>query len=208
YNKRENKKPKSTSYETLRRLREQGGSRLDEYELKEEVLYDLVSEAEYQARLQIEREGNDFIIDDDGNAFIDDETDEETDDSQYDDSPQTGDKKTEKIKPVNAFFQRVAAVTEQKSTVVESNEKESNFMSKLFEDLENDMEDVEFNVKEIDNNRLDMEILKINIENSYSLQSENIEIDMNVSNNNDCFQETAQIANCLKIFWIDAYEAS
>jgi len=40
------------------------------------------------------------------------------------------------------------------------------------------------------------------------LQSENIEIDMNFFNNNDCFQETAQIANCLKIFWIDAYEAS
>ncbi|CAJ0625395.1 13129_t:CDS:10, partial [Entrophospora sp. SA101] len=32
------------------------------------------------------------------------------------------------------------------------------------------------------------------IENSYSLQSENTEIDMNVFNNNDCFQETAQIA--------------
>ena len=31
---------------------------------------------------------------------------------------------------------------------------------------------------------------------------------MNVFNNNDCFQETAQIAKCLKFFWIDAYEES
>ena len=37
YGRRESKKPKSTSYDTLRRLKKEGGSRLDEYEVNTEI---------------------------------------------------------------------------------------------------------------------------------------------------------------------------
>ncbi|CAG8743344.1 12675_t:CDS:2, partial [Gigaspora rosea] len=83
-------------FEKIRRLRETGGSRAQEYEIQEpEPIYIEVDEDEYQEHLK-EREQDNFIEDDDGkaNLFAEDDLGKEySEESDYDDRPMDGKRK-------------------------------------------------------------------------------------------------------------------
>ncbi|CAG8559948.1 13104_t:CDS:10 [Acaulospora morrowiae] len=159
----------TSTFDTLRRLRETGGSRLMEYEVKEEdAIYIEVNEEEYQSHIREELKTNDFIEDDDGKAHLYAEDDlgkeysEESElESDYDESP-TKDgkrKRTRKIeekssnlvKPeqrINNFFQR-AATQLLKPKTVKTTEEERAFMTSLLQELDDETGDQDLDVMQI-----------------------------------------------------------
>ncbi|CAG8521750.1 12867_t:CDS:10, partial [Dentiscutata heterogama] len=141
-------------FEKIRRLRETGGSRAQEYEIQEpEPIYIEVDEEEYQEHLK-EREKDNFIEDDDGkaNLFAEDDLGKEySDESDYDDRSMDGKgKKNQKfedeaeVRPnarLNSFFQRAAATQNSKPKIIKSTEEETAFLSDLLKDLDDDSDE-------------------------------------------------------------------
>ncbi|CAG8796981.1 8459_t:CDS:10, partial [Gigaspora margarita] len=141
-------------FEKIRRLRETGGSRAQEYEIQEpEPIYIEVDEEEYQEHLK-EREQDNFIEDDDGkaNLFAEDDLGKEySEESDYDDRPMDGKRKRIKelgdeaeVRPnarLNSFFQRAAATQLSKPKIIKSTAEETAFLSGLLKDLDDDSDE-------------------------------------------------------------------
>ncbi|GBB91734.1 hypothetical protein RclHR1_01910018 [Rhizophagus clarus] len=141
--------------QTLRRLRQEGGSRLQEYEVHEpEVIYDEVSEEIYQSEV---KKVTEMVVNDDGTQYITEELDDlgqkYADESEYEDDPmdekrkRKGSENQTDAKPnttINNYFLRAAIsnkLTKHRST--KSTKEESEFMSDLLQRLDDEDENDE-----------------------------------------------------------------
>ncbi|CAG8802721.1 24146_t:CDS:2, partial [Racocetra persica] len=158
-------------FEKLRRLRETGGSRAQEYEIQEpEPIYIEVNEDEYQKHLR-ESEQDNFIEDDDGkaNLFAEDDLGKAySDESDYDNSPMDGKRKRSKeledeadvVRPnarLNSFFQRAAATQFSKPKTTKPTADETAFLSNLLKDLDDDTEDQDLTINQMGVIMMDLE---------------------------------------------------
>ncbi|CAB4492189.1 unnamed protein product [Rhizophagus irregularis] len=141
--------------QTLRRLRQEGGSRLQEYEVQEpEVIYDEVTEEIYQSEV---KKVTEMVVNDDGTRYITEELDDlgqkYADESEYEEDPidekrkRKGSENQNDAKPnttINNYFLRAAIsnkLTKHRST--KSTKEESEFMSDLLQRLDDEDEDDE-----------------------------------------------------------------
>lgn len=66
------KPSKKSQFEELRRLREQGKTRLDTYEVEEEEeIYDELDEEGYKDLVRKRLQEDDFVVDDQGEGYVD-----------------------------------------------------------------------------------------------------------------------------------------
>ncbi|CAG8477126.1 10329_t:CDS:2, partial [Diversispora eburnea] len=181
----------TSTFETLRRLRQTGGSRLQEYEIKQdEDIYEEVNEETYQNFLNEEIKKNNFIEDDDGTGqqYINDDLGKEySSDSEsgsdYDETLQEDGQSCQirSDQKINAFFQRALL----KPKTVKTTAEETEFMSCLLQDLDNDVGDSELDLFQIPNDN--------NNNNNNNREKNRISKKNNDNNNN--YNSTQSINN-------------
>ncbi|CAG8551442.1 12204_t:CDS:10 [Ambispora leptoticha] len=100
---RSQKKDKAIHFEVFRQQRNARGSRLEQYQIEEEDIYDEIGEDEYKARLDEQNSEEEFVVDDDGRGYVDygmEEVEQPFSDEQQseDDSPKQAGSKRKRSK--------------------------------------------------------------------------------------------------------------
>ncbi|CAG8497495.1 9445_t:CDS:2 [Ambispora gerdemannii] len=68
---RSQKKSKVNHFDAFRQQRNARGSRLEQYQVDEQDIYDEIGEDEYKARLDEQNSEEEFVVDDDGRGYVD-----------------------------------------------------------------------------------------------------------------------------------------
>ncbi|CAG8474984.1 7713_t:CDS:10 [Funneliformis mosseae] len=200
---------KRRALETLRRLREEGGSRLQEYEIQEpSIIYDEVTEEIYQSEV---KKVTEMVVNDDGTQYITEELDDlgqkYTDDSEYEDDPADGKRKRKSlenitdVKPnttINNYFLRAAIsskMTKPKNT--KSTKEESEFMSDLLQGIVDKQEksnqessfdnEIRYQNKIVDDKQENFIQEEPSFDDEFSCQNkfDNVSLNQPINSNND-----------------------